>query len=248
MPEKSCIFVDGENLRYSILELFSDIFRKDEYLPKRANWAQFYDSLAQKVRSDLQRLRTYWYTIEQLDFTPYLPLPMGDQTKLRQILSRFQKYKRQLDGLSGPALAKRMNEMANECSRRADMMKKRFEGWRRVQDGISQAHHAVEFRRAGAITYNLVTERLGREKAVDVKLATDLYILRSIYDVAIIVSGDQDYVPAVQAIKDHGKIVINVAFEARNGRLLPGGARRLNQVTDSALTVKYADLKPQLGL
>ena len=101
---------------------------------------------------------------------------------------------------------------------------------------------------AGAISYDLFTGQFGPEKAVDVKLAIDLSELRNIYEVAIIVSGDQDYVPAVQVVKDHGKRVINVAFEGRNGRLLPGGARRLNQITDSALIIKYNDLKKYLGL
>ena len=72
--------------------------------------------------------------------------------------------------------------------------------------------------------------------------------MRDIYDVAIILSGDQDYVPAVEVIKDSGKRVINVVFRTRGGRLLPGGARRLNEITDWSLEVKYDDLGPQLGL
>ena len=141
-----------------------------------------------------------------------------------------------------------MREMAADCEQKASRMRNRFEGWRRIQDGISHKHRGVEFRRAGAILYNLFTEKLGKEKAVDVKLATDMTQLQNIYDIALIVSGDQDYVPAVQVAKDSGKTVINVAFEARNGLLLPGGARRLNQMTDHALIVKHADLKTYMGL
>ncbi len=87
---------------------------------------------------------------------------------------------------------------------------------------------------------------MGAEKSVDVKLATDLIMLRDIYDIAVIVSGDQDYVPAVQIVKDAGKKVVNVSFETRGGRLLPGGARRLNEKTDSALRVGYSELKTYL--
>ena len=65
---------------------------------------------------------------------------------------------------------------------------------------------------------------------------------------ALIVSGDQDYVPAVQVIKDMGKHVINVSFEKRNGELLPGGAWRLNQITDWSLKVTYNDFKSFLNL
>jgi uncharacterized LabA/DUF88 family protein len=89
---------------------------------------------------------------------------------------------------------------------------------------------------------------MGQEKAVDVRLATDLIMLREIYDVAILVSGDQDYVPAVQVVKDAGKTVINVAFEDKKGKLLPGGARRLNHLTDSSIAVPHNTLREFLGI
>ena len=73
-------------------------------------------------------------------------------------------------------------------------------------------------------------------------------VLRDIYDTAIILSGDQDYVPAVQVVKDSGKRVVNVAFRARNGSPLPGGARRLNQVTDNSLEIEYAKLNSYLNI
>jgi hypothetical protein len=44
-------------------------------------------------------------------------------------------------------------------------------------------------------------------------------------------------------VKDAGKTVINVAFKTKRGKLLPGGARRLNQLTDSSLDVPYKTLK-----
>ncbi len=245
--DKCCVFVDGENLRYSIVDLFQGKFHRAEYLPKKADWTALFDWLVGKLGPEAKRLRTYWYAIEHIDFTPYFPLPK-EEAKLKRIFSRHKPYRDELDGLDPSRLTKKLAEMALECERNANRMKSRFDGWRRVQDGIAQAHKAVEFRRAGAILYDLFTEQLGREKAVDVKLATDLIVLRGIYDIALIISGDQDYVPAVQVVKDSGKTVINVAFEGRNGRLLPGGARRLNQVTDSALTIKYEELKHYLKI
>ena len=248
MNQKCCVFVDGENLRYSIVDLFQGVFDKDDYLPKQAKWEKFFDGLVNQLGNNIVRLRTYWYAIEQIDFTPYLPLPKNDSNKLKSVLSRHKPYKGELANLPEEKLLKRMQDIVAECEQKAARMKNRFEGWRRIQDGISHKHRGVEFRRAGAILHNIFTEKLGKEKAVDVKLATDMTQLQNIYDIALIVSGDQDYVPAVQVAKDSGKTVINVAFEARNGRLLPGGARRLNQLTDHALIVKYSDLKDDMGL
>ena len=124
----------------------------------------------------------------------------------------------------------------------------RFNGWKTVQQGIACKHKAIEFRRAGAIPYDLFNERIGGEKAVDVKLACDLLELRENYVVAIIVSGDQAYVPAIQILKDKGKQVVNVAFQRRNGELLPGGARWLNEVCDESIQVSYGDLRKHMCL
>jgi hypothetical protein len=88
----------------------------------------------------------------------------------------------------------------------------------------------------------------GPEKCVGVRLASDMIVLKDIYDTAIIVSGDQDYVPAAQILKDAGKTVINVAFERRSRYLLPGGARRLNIVTDASLSVPHDELRSFMGL
>ncbi len=53
------------------------------------------------------------------------------------------------------------------------------------------------------------------EKGVDVMLATDLVVraYQDQYDTAIIVSGDGDFYPAIQAVKDSGKQVEVAAFE-----------------------------------
>tara|TARA_Y100000817_G_scaffold89637_1_gene69748 strand:+ start:761 stop:1402 length:642 start_codon:yes stop_codon:yes gene_type:complete len=54
------------------------------------------------------------------------------------------------------------------------------------------------------------------EKGVDVLLATDLVLnsVKNKYDTAIIVSGDGDFFPAIEAVKKEGKIVEVAAFES----------------------------------
>lgn len=246
VKKKCCVFVDGENLRHAIVDLFENEFDQRDYLPKRADWGGFYDWLVRKASPDLERVRTYWYTIEQLDIFPY-HFP-SDQEKLKRLLCKDPTHAKEISDLQGQALRQQMQAIVDELKRREEAQRSRFRGWMTVQDGISLRHPAIEFRRAGAIRYNLFDRRLGAEKAVDVKLATDLIMLRDIYDLAIIVSGDQDYVPAVQVVKDAGKTVINVAFETRSGKLLPGGARRLNQVTDSNFPIPYGEFKAHLNL
>lgn len=251
---KACIFVDGENFRHSIVDLFPQ-FRQDDYLPKEANWTNLFDWIVQNVIEDGERLRTYWYVIKTVDFFPYrFPNPQRSDNPskaredLQRLLSKYRPYQQELDGLNDADRDTRMAAIVRELQQRRQTLQKRFDGWIEIQDGIALRHKAVEFRRAGAMTCNLFDNELGREKAVDVKLASDMITLECIYDVAIILSGDQDYVPAVEVLKDYGKWTVNVAFLTRSGQLLPGGARRLNQVTDWSFNIPYESLQEHLHI
>ncbi len=215
------------------------------------NWligGALFDWLVKEVHFGGQRVRTYWYVVDYLDLMPYPPFPKEKDRQYR-MLCRHIPYRTELNAIADDAAKNaRIGSMIAELHDNARKMKAHFEGWRNLQDGIMLRHDAIEFRRAGSIGYNLYDRTFGDEKAVDVKLATDMIVLKEIYNTAIIVSGDQDYVPAVQVLKDCGKRIVNVAFETRDGRLLPGGARRLNHVTDRAFQVPYADMKAHLKL
>lgn len=254
MEKRVCIFVDGENLRHSIVDAFKDqgLFERRQYLPVTANWAEFYDWIVCAiVGTSGRRLRTYWYVIDDLAFWPFGLKTLKrseNESKAREVLSRNRRFRSELSNLAGDQARDRLREKVDELIEEQRKMSSRFEGWKRKQEDIANRHRSVEFRRAGVMTYDLFERKLGREKAVDVKLACDMLMLRKIYDVAIIVSGDQDYVPAVEIVKDSGKEVVNVAFEKMNGTLIPGGARQLNIKTDDSFGVPYGDLKRYMGL
>lgn len=247
MENRVCIFVDGENFRHSILELF-ETFRKDDYLP-HADWSLLFDWLASRACHQGLRKRTYWYVIENIDFFPYtFPDATRKPEDLKRLLTKDKQIAAQLAALTGTKLTEKMQQITRELIQKRSRMKARFEGWRAIQDGIALKNPAVTFKRAGGIRYNLFTEELGDEKAVDVKLACDMVVLKDMYDVAVVVSGDQDYVPAVEVIKEYGKSVTNVAFKTRGGRLLPGGARRLSIATDRCLEIGWEELAHYLEM
>ena len=113
-----------------------------------------------------------------------------------------------------------------------------------IQKGITRAHGQIEFRRSGGIGYDLFTKQLNREKTTDVNLAVDMMRLKDIYDIAVIVSGDQDFVPAAAAVKDLGKKVVNVSFRQKNDAYCSLPARRqLNETTDASVEVDYDDFQ-----
>jgi uncharacterized LabA/DUF88 family protein len=69
----------------------------------------------------------------------------------------------------------------------------------------------VEVRQKKLVPYVEQGETKYREKGVDVWLAVDMVNMahRNLYDVAALVSGDADLVPAVMGVKDAGKHVEN---------------------------------------
>jgi len=243
----ACIFVDGENLRHSLVDLFGLEFNPSDYLPKTADWQGFFDFLVSSADAEL-RLRTYWYVVDEIDFWPYniSRLAREDQATLEMILRKDRYWVAKLDGVTAPKVS--ILEAAKTLQQREHSMRKRFDGWQQLQNGIARRFDSVEFRRAGSIVYDLFRQQFGQEKGVDVKLATDLLKLNDIYDVGIIVSGDGDYVPAVQVVKDWGKHIVNVSFLKESGGLLPGGARRLNQNTDRAIEVAYDDMRKFMNI
>ena len=249
-----CVFVDGESLRHVIGDLFiREQFDDRDYLPKEADWAKWFDALVgQATEGRGSRLRTYWYVVHYVD--PY-PNPLRRFLRTPERLEmwsgknrRFLKRQHSIDGLDAQERTKKLTSIQEHLHERRIKIKSRFDGFLTVQGGIAGHHRAIEFRRSGAIGYDLFSGQLGQEKTVDVNLAVDLLLFRESYDLALIVSGDQDYVPAVEAVKNSGKQVVNVGFLRRDGKLLPGGAARLNQVTDWSIKVEYEDLRAALKL
>lgn len=82
--------------------------------------------------------------------------------------------------------------------------------------------------RLGRLVYNNWPSLPPFEKGIDVQLATDMLThgFRNNYDTAILVAGDNDFVGALQAVKDLGKHV-EVALFGREG-----SSRQLREVAD----------------
>ncbi|MFH1652286.1 MAG: NYN domain-containing protein [Chloroflexota bacterium] len=92
--------------------------------------------------------------------------------------------------------------------------------------------------RLGRLVYNNWPGTPPYEKGTDVQLATDMVThgFRTNYDIAILVAGDNDYVSAIQAVKDNGKHVEVSLFGNE-------GSRPLRQVADMIITINARLLK-----
>jgi uncharacterized LabA/DUF88 family protein len=233
---RACIFVDGENFRHSLKQLFPSerySFGKGDYLPE-TDWHTFFTSLA--GRFDCELLRVYWYVIEHIDCRPY-KIPYEWDAK-EKVLTRWHG-----EQIGGCATVQERREFLKKLEMELEearvAIERRARGWREVQASIENHNDQLEFRRSGSISYELATKQFGIEKGVDTQLATDMIVLSDIYDAAIILSGDADYLPPVAAVKNRGKFVYCVSFLDRKGRQLPGGARRLSNAVDSRADLHF---------
>lgn len=81
--------------------------------------------------------------------------------------------------------------------------------------------------RLGRIVQNREGHRV--EKGVDVRMASDMvyYAARDFFDVAIVVTEDQDFAPALQLVKEFGKQVEVALFPDAQGREMVRVADRI---------------------
>ena len=87
--------------------------------------------------------------------------------------------------------------------------------------------------RLGRLVYNNWPGTPPYEKGVDIQLATDMitHSFKNNYDVAILVAGDNDFVGALQAVKDNGKNVEVALFGKERTSM------QLRNVSDRVITI-----------
>lgn len=93
--------------------------------------------------------------------------------------------------------------------------------------------------RLGRLVYNNWPNTPPYEKGVDIQLATDMitHSYKGNYDVAILVAGDNDFVGALQAVKDNGKNVEVALFGKERTSM------QLRNVADRIITIDGRFLK-----
>jgi len=111
----------------------------------------------------------------------------------------------------------------------------------RNQQAFFNSVNAVPYTelRIGRLVYYNWPNSPPYEKGVDVQLATDMltHSFKNNYDVAILVAGDNDFVGALQSVKDNGKHV-EVALFGKEST-----SQRLRTVADRVIKINSRFLK-----
>src|SRR5688572_11667372 len=122
---KACIFVDGENFRYSLSQLFPSKrfhFHRDRYLPS-TDWYAFFRWVAEQLGCDL--LRTYWYVTSSIDFRPW-QVPYSWKEKIR-VFGRSHELRTRIEKTQGEIDRRAvLKEIESELDARRKVMEARW--------------------------------------------------------------------------------------------------------------------------
>ena len=111
-----------------------------------------------------------------------------------------------------------------------------------VDADILEYWEAIELLEDTQLGFGMVRgEKPPRQKAVDTLLATDLLVgaFTSLFEIAILLAGDQDYVPVVIEAKRQGVMVVVMAEEASLGDELRRAADRVLPFSPGEVFTKY---------
>ena len=246
MSKRACIFIDGENLRHSLDALFDEFLRSTHYLPY-ADWESMFEAIRvlalRKTSQELNLIRTYWYVIGEIQYNDFFKTKEFRNLSITEKIKCFERYAKSFSKKLKSNKTELLEECLNLLNKNSGIIDSQQKFWRDTESKIQIRTNKLQFQRFGYLKADLDDGkgkiRFKNEKGTDVKLATDLIIFKDIYDVAIIVSGDGDYIPAIAAIKNMGKQVIVVDFKSKLGKLLPGGAKRLKEHCDFSFSLNY---------
>lgn len=239
------VFIDGENFLWGIRKLFHAEFDRSDYLPRNALWDWFFWKMAEELHAT--EFSVGWYVIGELDFHPYIDWANESWEEVLRKAGSQAIGEELLRKTTEKGRRKAVEDYRHQCQGAQNLMVRRLADWHAMQDAITAKHPFVRFHRTGWQPCFLPGRSLGREKGVDIGLAVDLVRNLNQYDMAVLFSGDGDYVPAVKVIQEAGKKVALMEFEFRNGETLRGTARRLAARKDIVIEVPFEDLTRFLG-
>lgn len=249
---QTCIFIDGENLRICLVEM-DIIDNRVDYLPTSARWSDLFKFIAGRRNQSTivgSLLRTYWYVAGNILYKPDLPKSIPPTYESLLSLMKDMKSNKKYLGKEED-IGKRYKYLKmkyRQLMKRKIRLRDRVDERREVEKHICERHDNIEFRRQGTIIVDLESDKLGKEKGVDVHLATDMVSMANIYDTAILISGDQDFLPAVQAVKNMGKNVTVAVFGENGTTTLRSVSRNLVLEADRRIILPKGQVKEILGL
>jgi len=207
------IFVDGHSLRYALGKVIAGFDAEKSPLPKDGKWRGLFEFLA----------------------TSAAPIPF--------LTALLRTYWYVPGGVTACNEERRPDEQNRE--RRVQVVEEQEE-IRKTHREITLAAGSLEFVYSGTRKYKFDKEPQNAwadEKGVDITMAVDMLRKAPLYDVAVVVTRDADFVPAIRAIKDLGKTVVVPKFTDPEGQLVVETADDLLLAADFTFNIETLRLR-----
>ena len=219
---KTVIFIDGQNFKKDLQKFRFKAsghnlpeYRLDE---KHFLWEDFFHqaitTISARTRTPHRLIRVYWYNTQATT-----PLHRHDRA-IREILDQYRDQFPELTPSMIESFAQRWHQHQRELLSRAK---------EEVYDDIQKRTNFLEFKYVGQLVLRpykvkeLVRdkEREGTflyqgtvegEKGVDIGITIDMISKMDHYDAAVLISGDTDFIPLIQFLKDSLKSVYSLSL------------------------------------
>jgi len=214
-PLRTVMFIDGRNFKYNLgaFQFRSNAgeeraYRLDE---KHFLWRDFFlgviDKFKKATKHEYRLVRVYWYSAETM--RPF----KANENQIRSILEENKEkfsdlnHDKVIELAEGWYKKERSNferakeEVYERIQRRVDFLEFKYTG-----EYVVQPFSVFRLEKREDDSYLYQGTREG-EKGVDVGIAVDMIAKMSNYDVAVLISGDADFLPLVRHVKDNLKYV-----------------------------------------
>jgi len=181
--KRAVALIDGENFYYKLGEF-------SELRPWYLDWKKFLESITPEGH---ELIRAYYFKCERIgayDFTRSLPRRVNQNLNGETPEDRKKRAMVWYDKVVSDYQKQLSDYEHNIASRWAD----------------------IEIRKVGTLKVDPWDEEVLGEKGLDVGLAVSMVEMSALADLVVLVSGDADYAPAVQVVKQKLKKVSVVRF------------------------------------
>lgn len=217
---KTVVFIDGQNFkkdlqkfRFKATGLDLPEYRLDE---KHFFWEEFFrhatELFSSQTRVPHRLVRVYWYNTQAT--TPF----HRHERAVREIVEQYKGEFPELSPSQVESMCQRWHQHQRELLARAkeevfDDIQKRtsFLEFKYVGQLVLRPYKVKEITRGrdGSIIYQGTVEG---EKGVDIGITIDMVSKMEHYDAAVLISGDTDFIPLIQYLKDSLKLVYSLSL------------------------------------
>ena len=222
MANRFMMFIDGANLKGisdslgvkidSHTKLIGNLFRASV-----SNWKRSFFS-PDNIDEAARFVRAYFFSVGSMD-----EWDLNDPTSIRTLRNLFDRHQKtssvwmaaaqQSAGITEqiPIIERAWQLYFAETARWYESKLAAFDGVGRFLYALESRPDFIEINRDGHWKLDMLSHT-AEEKAVDTGLSVTMATMTSSYDVALLISGDYDALPAVRHVKKQGKQVGIVQF------------------------------------